>query len=518
MEEEIYMNWPHQTQAVEDVLAAIAAGHRRILVTSPTGGGKSRIMGLLAEKFQEEGVVLYTNRKLLVSQTSGVFSGFDFEHGVRAAGHEENKHHKVQVSSIQTEHARVNKAKTWVLHDAKLVLVDEAHLIKAEVAKGIFDSHTGAGAAIVGFTATPLDLEEMYDHLVVAGRSSSLRECGALVAATHYGPDEPDLAALKKARKKVPAEGEEWSENQVKAAMMNPSLFGRVWEWFGKLNPDRKPTILFAPGTAESLWFAEQFTGKGVKAAHVAAGEVWFDGEWLFGQGSGDEQEARQKVLAASRSGKCKVLCNRFLLREGIDAPWLEHGIFATIFGTLQPYLQSGGRLLRTHPGKAGCVIQDHGGNWHRHGSLNEDRHWDLCYTASMVSGLRHDRQREKKEKEPWRCPGCGKVNMGGVCECGYRVLRKSRPVVTADGELKELVGDIYKPRRISQKTNGPSLWAQMYFRSLKGKGVKTFRQAMGLFAYEQEWGWPDKNWPLMPLYEEDFYRLVPDVPRERLR
>lgn len=512
--------WPHQTQAVEDVLAAIAAGHKRILVTCPTGGGKTRIMLMLAKHYDdmEKKVILYTNRKLLVTQTSGVFE--DLEHGVRSAGHEENKHLRIQVSSIQTEDARVNKKKTWTLHEADLVLVDEAHLIKADVAKGIFDQHIGRGACVVGFTATPLDLEELYDSLVVAGRPSELRDCGALVSATHYGADEPDLAALKKARKKLPQDGEDFSENQARVAMMNPTLFGRVWEWFQKLNPDHKPTILFAPGTQESLWFAERFTAKGVKAAHVAAGQVWMDGVWLFQSGSAEaEQEARQTVLAASKSGECKVLCNRFLLREGIDAPWLCHGILATIFGALQSYLQSGGRLLRACEGKEGCTIQDHGGNWWRHGSLNSDRHWDLQYTAGMVYGLRAERLREKKESEPWTCGGCGKVCRGGLCPCGWRRGPKnSRPVVTMEGELKEMVGDIFKPRRISTARDGQAKWAQMYYRSLRGKGIKTFRQAMALFAYENHWSWPSKQWSYMPLFPEDEYRLVPDVPRERLR
>ena len=58
------------------------------------------------------------------------------------------------------------------------------------------------------------------------------------------------------------------------------------------------------------------------------------------------------------------VLCNRFVC-AGIDAPWLAHGIFATIFTSLQSYLQSGGRLLRSFPGIDAVTIR-HGGNWWR--------------------------------------------------------------------------------------------------------------------------------------------------------
>src|SRR5262249_13610237 len=129
--------WPHQVTGPDEVQKAIAAGTRRICLTTPTGGGKTWQMEELLRRWTAEGhpSVLYTNRKLLVSQTSGVL---DIEHGVRAAGHEENKHLPVQVSSIQTEDARVNKKQVWQLHRAQRVLVDECHLIKGGVARGIF--------------------------------------------------------------------------------------------------------------------------------------------------------------------------------------------------------------------------------------------------------------------------------------------------------------------------------------------------------------------------------------------
>ena len=49
-------------------------------------------------------------------------------------------------------------------------------------------------------------------------------------------------------------------------------------------------------------------------------------------------------------------------------------------------------------------------------------------------------------------------------------------------------------------------------------KGSRTFRAAMALFAQENNWGWPDPTWPLMPRAERDFFKLVKEVPRENLR
>ena len=528
-------DWPHQRRAVEAVLAHVAAGSRRVLVTSPTGGGKTRIMQRLAEHTlaRGQGVVLYSNRRLLVEQLSGAFAAAGVGHGVRAAGWEQEHDRLFQVASVQTEHARGVRGGR-PLHQAQLVLIDEAHLQAGRAAQTVFQRHHDEGAILVGFTATPLDLGHCYDELVVAGNHSELRACGALVPAVTYGPDEPDLRRVKGIR-----EGADLTEAQARKAMMTPGLFGRVWEWFGRLNPERRPTILFAPGVPESVWFAEQFAARGVSAAHIDGEDIWVDGRL-----HPSSRELRAEVLARSKAGDIVALCNRFVLREGIDCTWLAHGIFATVFGSLQSYLQSGGRLLRAHDGLDHVVVQDHGGNWWRHGSLNADREWRLEYTAAMAYGLRADALRGKKcrhcgaplpggspwcaacrkanEVEPQRCPRCARVLYGRLCDprfggCGWEASKKSRPVVMTDGTLKEMTGDAFRPRRLSVQPDGPQLWERMVYRSRTAKGAKTFRQAMALFAHENNWAWPDPTWPLMPRDPLDFYRLVADVPPDRL-
>lgn len=85
------------------------------------------------------------------------------------------------------------------------------------------------------------------------------------------------------------------------------------------------------------------------------------------------------------------------------------------------------------------------------------------------------------------------------------------------DGTLREQFGDVWLPRRVSQKPDGPKLWEQMYWRSRTEKGQRTFRAAMALFAQENDWGWPSRDWPFMPRNDEDFFRLCSEVPMENL-
>lgn len=502
--------WTPQRNAIESVTEALSNGERRICLALPTGGGKSRIACELIRDWLHVGykVSLYTNRKMLIEQLQRTLSDFGLKHGTRSAdavehGEMPTSDH-LQVSSIQTEASRVLKKKTWQLHEADRVLIDEAHLNAGETAQELCRRHVEAGASIIGLTATPLDIGHMYDHLIVAATNSELRACGALIPAIHYGPDEPDCKKIKKAEW-------EYSENDVRKVMQVQKIFGRVLEWFNKLNPEHKPTILFAPGVPESIWFAEEFSKRGVEAAHIDGTTCYFKGERYD-----SSPEIRKEIMRASRDGQVKILCNRFVLREGIDAPWLAHGILATIFGSLQSYLQSVGRLLRSHPECNSVTIQDHGGNWWRHGSANADRHWELGDSEAVVQGLRQERLRNKKEGEPMRCPQCAKILMTNRCSCGFEITRKSRPVFMEDGTLKEHGGDIFRPRFTKMEPNTEQLWEKMYHRSRTYRKGRTFRQAIGLFYYEQGY-FPPPNMPFMPKNEKDLFRKVSDVPRSEL-
>ena len=502
--------WKNQIRAYDGAIDAINRGVKRLCITSPTGSGKSLAMVDMIRWAveQNEPVALYTQRKMLYEQTCRVLDREGIYFGKRAAGHETALLRDVQICMTPTELSKVYKRESRRLHSASLILVDECHCQKGEATQRIMQDHVDAGATIIGYTATPLDLGDLYDELLVAGNVSECREIGALVPAETYAPDEPDLRHIRKYQV-----GEDLSEKDNTQAIMRPGVFGRVKEAWLKHNPMQKPTILFAPDVAGSIFFAEQFWKSGIRAAHIDGSDTWLDGEF-----HSTDQESRNHITDLCKAGEVKVICNRFVLREGIDLPFIECGCFATVFGALTSFLQSGGRLLRSSPstGKDRALVLDHGGNWHRHGSLNADREWTLGMTNHQAVGERAERLREKRETEPTVCPECGKVRLGGrQCPfCGFIAHRKSRIVVQVNGELRPVDGDVYKPRRVRRLWNEQQLWEKMYYR-MKRAG-RTFRQAEALYCVENH-AWPPRDLPLMPKHSGDWWRKVAEVPRENL-
>lgn len=517
--------WPHQIAGVQGVLAARGEGQSKIVLTAPTGAGKTNMMHDLAAHFLaiKRGVSLYTNRRMLIDQITKGLSDAGFEYGIRAAGHESDRSKLFQVSSMLTEEARVFKSQRWQLHDADLVLIDEAHLQKANVARRVIDAHAEQGATIVGITATPLDLGGIYDHLVVAGNVSGCRACGALVLARHYGCDEPHLGTIGRVALAKLAAGEDLSDKENANAIMAPGVYARVAEWYRRLNPQGKPTILFGPGVRESIYFAEEFTKRGIPAAHIDGEEIWLDGELHT-----STTALRNHVLEECRVGRIKVICNRFVLREGVDAPWLAHCIFATVFGSLQSYLQSGGRVLRAHHSLRDVTVQDHGGNWWRHGSLNADREWNLSFTDRIAVGLYQDKMSDPATPKPFLCPQCKGTlvyreivnGRTGKCpHCGHVIdfTKRSRPVVQHDGTLIEHRGELFPARKTRLNPDTETLWVRYYWRAKKSKKGMTFNEARGLFCHEHGY-YPPATLKLMPKNNIDWFFKVRDIPTERLR
>lgn len=489
---------PYQQKTHNELFGLIDSGYQRICVSAPTGAGKALTLTMAIEEAVQRGwrVSLYTHRSVLIPQLSGVLSGQGIAHGIRASGFEPDLNQQVQISMFQTEAARCfGKRKTWNPHGAKLVLIDEAHGYTASITEKIVNHHIENGAAVAGFTATPVDLWHMYDKLIVMTKNSDLRACGAHLPCLEYAPDEPDIQGMRKT-----AVGE-FVESDVVKKMMVPTIYGRVREHYNRLNPFRMPTILFGPSVEGSKFFCDDLNGHGIVSAHIDAKHIYYGCDQKSGAPivEASNQRNRQNLFDRVRSGEIKVLCNRFVLTEGLDLPELHVAILATMFGSVKMYLQAAGRLLRAHPSMTETILQDHGGNRWRHGSINEDRVWEVGDTSKKHYDERVARMEQGEEELCGiTCPKCGYVRLSGPkChQCGHSHVRSGRMVVQTDGTLKRQYGPQIKKKR--QQPQSLKDWQKLYWRSRNSKSPQSMN-------WNQLWGqFKHKNPNLMPHINTD--------------
>lgn len=503
--------WPHQVFAITQAVDAIQSGESSC-VTAPTGSGKTVILTALIRWCGQNNkkVILYTNRRMLTDQTMKVLDAHGIEYGVIAATHKDRRAtlRDVQLASIQTVHSRVNRLKSQDLWKADVVLVDECHAQANGVNEKILRAHQDQDAVLIGFTATPMGVAHLYPHLIIAGRNSDCRACNALVPARIYAPSELDTSKLKL------QDNGEFNYEDVKRYCWTGAIFGHVFSHWKEINPDSLPSIGFAPGVAESKWFVDQFSQRGVRCAHIDGEDCYIDGEEIP-----SSQETRDEIVAELKAGKVAIVWNRFVLREGIDLPFVYHGILATPFGSMMSYIQACGRILRYSEETPDHVcISDHAGNFWRHTSPNADFDWQKWYfdLPSLPTRMKINAIRERRELSPIVCDQCGAVRHGGwKCPyCGKVMQKKRRMVIQRDGTLRPMYGEPLPRKVFREKPDTYSKWTSMYHRMRKAD--RSFAQAIGFFVHEYGY-WPPPDLPLMPKDEYHVFSKIRSVPIEFL-
>lgn len=444
---------PYQTAAVQALRASMAQGNKRIILSSPTGSGKTEMGFEVIRGAQAKGkrVAFLANRVQLVEQTCRRLSQAGFLYGVLQGENTGSVWRSILVCSIATVAKRG-------LPDVDLLVIDEAHTCAGHKAyHGIMKD-----LPVIGLTATPYsqglgreipDLGgPLFQDVVTAARIKDLIRDGYLVSADIWAPGEPDLS-------KVKVTAGDYNETQLGEAVNTAELVGDiVTHWFRLAH--NESTVVFATNIAHSKHICQQFTEAGVTAEHL---DCW----------STDEE--RKEILARVSSGQTKVICNVGVLAEGWDFPACKVLILARPTKSLIRYLQMAGRVLRPFPGKERALILDHSGVVIRLGFPWDDFSRPLCTGKPKDS---HKNDAEKPEPLPKKCPQCSFVKppKTPICtECGFEAT-KPCDIECTDGNLVPLT-EVKETKAI---------------RTLKGMGRQSVYSQLLAVAAAKGWstGW----------------------------
>jgi len=438
-----------------------------VLITSPTGSGKTRILAYKLQAAQNMGFVAWyvVHRRQLVHQTSRVLTDLGIPHTKVMAGEETTHEHGIYVISRDT----YTRRKAWInIGSPALIVFDEAHIalkIQAEIAADF------PRAVVVGYTATPTTMKgpamgDVYQTLIQGPTYTELIKDGYLVRPEYWEAVRVDTSQFEVSR----ATGD-YVQSGLERWLKKGEVIGSAVDAWHRIAAD-KATVIFAPGVAASKHVAHEFYKAGVPAAHI---------DWST------PEEERNRYLGMLADGRIKVVVNADLLSEGYDMPQMEAVMFLAPTKSPARYLQRLGRALRRHPGKEKAIVIDHAGVLREHGLHTDWEEWEL----------EHRKTRAKKKKEKAKltsaksivCPGCGYVfEASSICpQCGFRLTHSEdkKPLIELPGEVRKATGGF-------DEADAKRFYSEL----LAVAATKGYKPGWAAHAYEKKYKrYPRREW-----------------------
>ena len=330
---------PYQKQAIAAVRNEWKDGHKKTLLSLPTGTGKTIVFSTIAQAAanNKRHTLILAHRDELLDQAADKLYRIS---GISAAKEKAElttwtDDPLVTVGSVQSM-SRQNRLEHFPHNRYDVIIVDEAHHALSDTYQTVlqyFDT-----AFVLGVTATPergdkKNLAEYFDSLAYEYSMKQAIKDGYLCpVSAQLIPLNIDLTGVKISQGDYSADG--------LGAALDPYL-EQIADEMVTACKGRK-TVVFLPLIATSQHFCELLRERGMRAAEV-------NGKSLD----------RKSKLDDFEKGRYDVLCNSMLLTEGWDCPSVDCVVVLRPTTVRALYQQMVGRGMRLADGKKDLLILD---------------------------------------------------------------------------------------------------------------------------------------------------------------
>lgn len=393
----------YQSDQVRLIRESFARKHKRIILCSPTGSGKSKVMAEMIRAAYEKGsrVLAVTHRMELFRSTLGHIG----KTGIPCVELDSKTElpagdWRVMIGMVNTVYNRIKKHAENFL-PPNLIIVDEGHLKYFEYVIAAFPD-----AWVIMFSATPMGshIHKIYTDIIQNIDIPELIKEGYLVPCKAY--QMQDLAEVDKVKMK----GDDFDQADLFKHFDKSTIYKGLENEYRRYVQGQKGIVFTTNIIEHTVKTYNSLKEAGTNAFIIHSGNKQFP----F---SDDERVKNIKAFEASTDG---VMVNPGILTAGYDHPQIKWiGIYRAMT-SLPLFLQicgRGSRPILGPDGKADLAVKSHftildfGTNHTRLGLWNQPRIWKI-----------QDPKKNKKQKAaPVKtCPGCGAMLFASIRKCEF--------------------------------------------------------------------------------------------------
>lgn len=404
---------------------------RSIMFQMPTGTGKTHLFVSISRDLHEWGVQHKSAVKILflahrvelikqIKEKLGVKYGLAA--GMIMANNMEEKYLPYQVASVQTLIRRIDD---WREKDFDLIIVDEAHHVKADSYKTILRAFPHA--KVLGVTATPYRMSHEsfrpeFDDLITSRPVAQFIKEGWLTDYEYYSiKPESKIQMDIESINRFAMDGDYLDEAAAYVMDRDEIRAGIVssYEHYAK----GKKGIVYTITKAHNIHVCNKFRAHGYKAVAID---------------DSTPAKERETYVNDFKSGKIDIICNVNIFSEGFDCPDVEFIQLARPTKSLSMYLQQVGRGLRIAEGKEKVILLDNVGLYNRFGFPSARRQWRRHFEGLDVDYSVPPGTRSMDEREVYY------MDEFEEGEEDVEMLHNSKEEVVEGAELQNGVENIY--------------------------------------------------------------------------